>query len=119
MASRTQEYVTHNGKVTTNSLEGFHGLALKYCGKRIDLHHSHYTCKTNMAICHKVLKIHIIDSHILICLFQNLGPLWKLLCLWEMGVDVLRSAVATVVIEHSKWHKQQTHRRKPEYPKYR
>ena len=119
MASRPQEYVTHDGKVTTNSLEGFHGLALKYRGKRIDLHHSHYTCKTNMAICHKVLKIHITDSHILICLFQNLGPLWKLLCLWEMGVDVPRSAVAAVVKEHSKWHKQRTHRRKPEYPKYR
>ena len=29
MAGRPQEYVTPNGKVTTNSVEGFHGLALK------------------------------------------------------------------------------------------
>ena len=29
MASRPQEYVIHDGKGTTNNLEGFHGLALK------------------------------------------------------------------------------------------
>jgi len=40
--------------MTTNSIEGFHGLALKYRGKKVDLHHSHYICKTNMAIYHKV-----------------------------------------------------------------
>ena len=39
MADRPQEYVTPNGKVTTNSIEEFHGLALKYCSKRIDLKH--------------------------------------------------------------------------------
>ena len=54
MASRPQEYITSDGRVTTNSIEGFHSLALVYRGKRIDLHHTHYTCKTNMAICHKV-----------------------------------------------------------------
>ena len=54
MAKRPQEYVTPEGRVTTNSIEGFLGLALKYRGKRIDLHHTHYTCKTNMAIYHKV-----------------------------------------------------------------
>ena len=53
MADRPQEYVTPNGKVTTNSIEGFHGMALKYRSKRIDLKHAHYCCKTNMAICHK------------------------------------------------------------------
>ena len=41
--------------MTTNSIEGFHGLALKYHEKKVDLHHSHYTCKTNMAIWHKVM----------------------------------------------------------------
>ena len=55
MVKRPQEYVTPEGRVTTNSIEGFHGLALKYRGKRVDLNHSHYVCKTNMAICHKVL----------------------------------------------------------------
>ena len=54
MSKHPQEYVTAEGRVTTNSIEAFHGLALKYHGKRIDLHHTHYTCKTNMAICHKV-----------------------------------------------------------------
>ena len=55
MAKRPHEYITPEGRVTTNSIEGFHGLALKYHGKKIDLHHLHYTCNTNMAICHKVI----------------------------------------------------------------
>ena len=54
MAQRPQEYVTPEGQVTTNSIKGFHGLALKYRGKRVDLNHSNYICKTNMAMCHKV-----------------------------------------------------------------
>lgn len=53
-ADRPQDYVTHNGRMTTNSVEGFHGLALMYGGKRTDLGCKHYECKTNMAICHKV-----------------------------------------------------------------
>ena len=57
MAKRPQEYVTPEGRVTTNSVEGFHGLVLKYRGKRVDLHPRHYVCKTNMAICHKVHNI--------------------------------------------------------------
>ena len=44
---------------------------LKYRGKQIDLLSNHYRCKTNMAVCHK-----------------NLGPIWKLICLCEMGVDI-------------------------------
>ena len=47
MAKKPHEYVTPEGRFTTNSIEGFHGLALKYRGKRVDLHHRHYTCKTN------------------------------------------------------------------------
>ena len=35
MADTPQEYVTPNRKVTTNSIEGFHGLALKYRSERI------------------------------------------------------------------------------------
>lgn len=57
MACRPQDYVTPSGRMTTNTVEGFHGLALMYRGKRTDLEHRHYTCKTNMAICHKVSQV--------------------------------------------------------------
>ena len=67
MADKPQEYITPTGKVTTNSVKGFHGLALKHHGKRIDLGPAHYCCKINVAVCHK-----------------NLGPIWKLICLCEM-----------------------------------
>lgn len=42
MADKPQEYITSTGKVTTNAIEGFHGLAFKYRGKRVDLAHTHY-----------------------------------------------------------------------------
>lgn len=42
MASRPQDYVSDHGRVTTNTVEGFHGLALRYRDKRTDLEHSHY-----------------------------------------------------------------------------
>ena len=48
MTKRPQEYVTPNGKVTANSIEGFYGWALKYHNKHTDLKHAHYCCKTNM-----------------------------------------------------------------------
>ncbi len=48
MASKPQDC---HLMMTTNTVEG---LALMYRGKRIDLGHRHYVCKTNMAICHKV-----------------------------------------------------------------
>jgi len=57
MDKKPHEYVTPEDRFTTNSIEGFHGLAFKYHGKRVDLHHSHCTCKTNMVICHKVINI--------------------------------------------------------------
>ena len=37
MADRPQDYVTERGRVTTNSVEGFHGTALMYRDKRTDL----------------------------------------------------------------------------------
>ena len=37
MADRPQEHVTPNNKVTTNYIEGFHGLVLKYHSKCMDL----------------------------------------------------------------------------------
>ena len=54
MAASPQDYVSDHGRLTTNAVEGFHGLALIYRGKKTDLGHKHYVCKTNMAICHKV-----------------------------------------------------------------
>ncbi len=53
-AAYPQDYISDHGRLATNTVEGFHGLALLYRGKKTDLGHVHYTCKTNMAICHKV-----------------------------------------------------------------
>ena len=120
MAAKPQEYVTPAGRMTTNSLEGFHGMALKYRQKRIDLHHNHYTCKTNMAICHKVTQIYCANLTVMHgSLFRILDHCGKFSVFWEMGVDVPRSAVMTIVKEHLKWQKQRAHRGEPEYPKYR
>ncbi len=63
MAARPQDYISDHGRLTTNAVEGFHGLALLYRGKRTDLGHIHYVCKTNMAICHKVTCI----DYIIMC----------------------------------------------------
>ena len=57
MSLHPQDYVSDHGRLTTNSVEGFHGLVLVYRDKMTDLGHTHYTCKTNMAICHKVKYI--------------------------------------------------------------
>jgi len=81
MADKPQDYITPPGKVTTNAVNGFHGLALKYCGKRIYLEHTHYYCKTNMAICHK-----------------NLGPILKLISLCKMSV-LPEQAVSAILAE--------------------
>ena len=59
MSTQPQDYVSDHGRLTTNAVEGFHGLALVYRDKRIDLGHTHYTCKTNMAICHKVRMLRL------------------------------------------------------------
>jgi len=119
MAKRPQEYVTPQGRVTTNSIEGFHGLALKYHGKKVDLHHSHYTCKTNMAICHTVIAIIALLTKLLyLFTIQNIGPLWKVVCLWKMGVDVPSPGVVTILKEHVNWQRLHTRRGTPEYRKY-
>ena len=102
MADKPQEYITPTSKVTTNAVEGFHGLALKYRGKRIDLGHAHYCCKTNMAVCHK-----------------NLGPIWKLICLCEMGADVPEEAVSAILDEQSTWEYYRQRRNKSVYYHYR
>ena len=60
MVKQPQEYVTPEGQVTTNNVQGFHGLTLKYQGKRVDLNYTHYIYRTSMAICHKIHMIYII-----------------------------------------------------------
>ena len=54
MAEKPQDYITSGGRMTTNTIDGFHGLSLMYRDKRTDLGHNHYICKSNMGICHKV-----------------------------------------------------------------
>ena len=54
MAAHPQDYVSECGRLTTNTVEGFHGLALVYRDKWTDLSHTHYVCKTNMVIYHNV-----------------------------------------------------------------
>ena len=98
MADKPQEYITTTGKVTINAIEGFHGLALKYWGKRVDLAHTHYCTKTNMAVCHK-----------------NLGPIWKIICLCEMGVDIPEAAVSAILDEQQLWSKQRERRNQTDY----
>ena len=55
MADQPQDYITICGQMTTNAVEGFHGLSLMYWDKWIDLGHAHYTFKSNMGVCHKVM----------------------------------------------------------------
>ena len=102
MSARPQEYVTSKGKLTTNSIEGFHGLALKYRNKKVDLNTVHYCCKTNMAICHK-----------------NLGPIWKLICMCEMGIDVPESALQYILGEQNLWTSQRKRRNSDLHRHYR
>ena len=98
MTAKPQEYITTTGKVTTNAIEGFHGLALKYRGKCTDLLHIHYCRKTNMAVCHK-----------------NLGPIWKVICLCEMGVDIPEVAVSAILDEQQLWSKKREKRNQSDY----
>jgi len=48
--------VSDHGRLTTNTVENFHGLVLVYREKQTDLGHKHYLCKTIKAICHKVIQ---------------------------------------------------------------
>ena len=96
--------------MTTNSVEGFHGLALVYRDKHTDLLHTHYVCKTNMAVCHKV-PYTIRETYSLCPLtFQNLGPVWKFLCLIEMGVDIPVDAVKSILQDQEDWNKSRERR---------
>ena len=50
---------------------------------------------------------------------KNIGPLWKAVCLWKMGVDVPQQAITTLLQEHMAWEKQISKRSTPEYHKYK
>ena len=102
VAGKPQEYITNTGKVTTNTVEGIHGLALKYRGKRIDLLTTHYYCKTNMAVSHK-----------------NLGPIWKLICLCQMGVDIPEDALSVILNEQKLWDHSRERRNQSKHYHYR
>lgn len=103
MSARPQDYVSEHGRLTTNSVEGFHGMALVYRDKRTDLGHTHYTCKTNMAICHKVRITVCTNTLLKFSLSQNLGPIWKVFCLMNMGVDIPVAAAASILKEQEAW----------------
>ena len=62
MATRPEEYITLDGRVTNNIPEGYHGIALMYRNKRIDLGSVHYKCKTNMSIPHKAINNNMVIS---------------------------------------------------------
>ena len=110
---RPQDYVTQQGRQTTNVVEGYHGLALMYRDKKTDLGHHHYTSNTDMATCHKV-SIH---NHNLLFFFffQNLGPIWKVLCCFRMGVPVPLRAVNNIISEQSDWEKRRNSREKADH----
>jgi len=55
-----------------------------------------------MAVCHK-----------------NLRPVWKLICLCEMGVDVPKEAVPAILDEQSTWEYYRHRRNKNAYYHYR
>ena len=84
MANRPQDYVTPNGRMTTNTVEGFHGLVLMYRGKQIDLEQTHYTCKTNMAILSQGMYTYI----------HTLLSTWILMMLHRIVVQCGRHCVA-------------------------
>jgi len=105
MSARPQDYVSDRGRLTTNAVEGFHGLALLYRDKRTDLHHLHYICKTNMAICHKVHTDYKLVHYTFMSIInlQNLGPIWKVFCLVNMGVEIPVAAVVSILDEQDRW----------------
>ena len=65
MAARPQDYVSDRGRLTTNSVEGFHGLALLYRGKRTDLGHMHMCARQiwlSVTRCLPILFLYKCDS---------------------------------------------------------
>ena len=59
MAARLQDYVSDRGRLTTNTVESFYGLALVYETSVLTSATLTIPAKTNMAICHKVIGMGI------------------------------------------------------------
>lgn len=71
MAEKPEEYIGEIWKRTTNTAEGFHGNALAYRNKRIELNCLCYECKTNMTILHKVTNISLTCNSIIVSVSKN------------------------------------------------
>ena len=84
MVANSQEYIINTSKVPTKIIEVFCGLALKFFGKQTNLFHSHCCCKTNMTVCHK-----------------NLSPIWKIVCLCEIRIDIPMIAISAILVKSS------------------
>ncbi|KAL9977773.1 hypothetical protein ACROYT_G015213 [Oculina patagonica] len=89
MASRPQEYITLDGRVSNDIPEGYHGIALVYRNKRIDLGSIHYKCKTNMSIPHK-----------------NIGPIWIVLLFMVLGISMPKRAEEYVMQRQEDYEKE-------------
>lgn len=62
MATKATIYISTDGRQTNNTPEGYHGIALSYSDIRIDFGSTHYQCKTNMSIPHKLRFLPLTDS---------------------------------------------------------
>ena len=92
IAKRPQDYVTLSGRMTTNTVEGFYGVALMYLGKQTDLEHRHYICKTNMSVCHKT---HSQTLNKCIQSFRTLDQSGKCSVWWAWGFQSLPTQPVT------------------------
>jgi len=117
IAKHPQDYSTPQERVTIDSIEGFHGLALKYHGKKVDFHHSHYACKTSMAICHKEIAIIALFT-ISVYHSEHWSPVEGGMPV-EMGVDVPAPGVMIIMKELTNRQRLHTRRGTSEYRKYR
>ncbi|CAH3162441.1 unnamed protein product [Porites lobata] len=82
MATRPDEYITLDGRVTNNIPEGYHEIVLMYRNKRIDLRSVHYKCKANMSIPHKMINNNM-----------NIGPIWVLLLFQLLQIPMPKKSV--------------------------
>ena len=90
MATRPQDYVSSRGRLTTNSVEGFHGLALLYRDKRTDLQHTHgHLPQGNYSDIplhnHNLLLANNYTLQCYITYLTEPGPLVEDCCLWHVG----------------------------------
>lgn len=133
MTEKPEEYVHQRGRRTTNVAEGFHGTALAYREKSIDLGCRHYEYKTNMAILHryeiimltqkgfslpfKLLNVQLSHSAQISFSLQNIGPVWILVLLAKMGIEIPRQAAHSILERQHTWEEQTSIKTSSEYLK--